>query len=86
MATKVYFNEMVKVYRKPKKGWRQTFERFPEMICPPDFDPEQPNYTLNDFEDQVKLVQRNIMEPFDRYYILYNFFYGHWIQAAFDRF
>lgn len=42
-------------------------------------------YTLKDYEHRVKLF-RGIMISVDRYYLLYNFFYGLWIQFAYGRF
>ena len=45
-----------------------------------------PRYTLKDYEGRVKSLMDSVMNPLNNRYLLYNFFYSYWIQAAYDRF
>jgi len=73
------FKELQKAYVKPSKGWRGQQPTFPEIGLPVQGLP------LMEYEQRLKSFNF-AMKRVDCYHLLYNFFYGAWIQTAFDRF
>ena len=79
--SRFFYEEMKKAYVKPPKGWQNTQEVFGTMPDPTDVN----GFSLKDYEVRIVSITAS-MKTIYHFYNCYNFFYGCWIQVAFERF